>query len=295
VIETSKYNPEAESGLKINDFVIRRRRVPWAGKAVIAFLTLATYLIVYFSGIFSNPVVWAMPDTFYFYDEGGKSTANTWNMRTTDPASAADLETKCTNTNAANSDQFCVLDSGIDNSTWAALPANPTNKGWMTDNDSLLNGTIPSGNYTVYIQYVWTDTSDCAYTESSIYWRLYKASSTLSSPTAIISSNYLCELTKTGTRTCTDTVNVGSSTTFNNEVLYIEFFYFSSFFCTGKDANPNGLATFHVDQGGTGEKLDTPTYEPVPENSLYFAMAVPFIPLIIKRYRLRDYLKKIKL
>ncbi|MFH1367129.1 MAG: hypothetical protein ABIH38_04045 [Patescibacteria group bacterium] len=293
VVETDKLNPEMDKGLTFNDFVIKRRHFPWAGKAVIAFFTLVTYLIVYFSGVFTNPVVFAMPDTFYFYDVGDKATADAWNMRTTDPASAADIDTKCTTTDTESSDLYCVLDSGDTNSTFASLPLGLTGKGWMTDNDSLLNGTIPAGDYTVKVQYVWTETSLCDYMESTLYWRLYKASSDLTSPTSIINNNFLCDLTKTGVRTCTDTVPVLGDITFNNEVLYVEFFWYISFICS-KSPAPAAILSFHVDEGGSGERLDTPTYAPVPENSFYFAFAVPFIPLIIKRFRLRDYIKKLK-
>ncbi len=292
VVETDKYNPEMESGLKFSDFVIKRKRVPWAGKAAIAVLTLITYLMVYFSGVFTNPVVLANPDIFYFYDEGDKADTDAWNMRTTNPSSADNLTTKCDNQSVFDTAKACILDSGDTSSIFEIPPTTITKKGWMTDDDDLLDGTMPAGNFIVYVEYYWNVRTDCTFSSGELWWRLYKGSSDLSSSTELFSWNLLCNMVEdVADSTCSDTVNKGSSTTFNNEVLYVEFYTEVNFSCDKIDSAPNGSIYLYVD-GGTTQKLDTPTYAPIPENSLYLAFVVPFLPVIIKKFKLKDYLKK---
>lgn len=157
VVETDKLNPEAEKGLSFNDFVIKRRHVPWAGKAAIAFLTLITYLIVYFSGIFSNPVIYAMPDTFYFLSADDKAVVGSNNMRPDEPSSQ-DLDTNC-NLYQEIEEGYCHLNPGVGNDTYEGVYSGPKKKGWMTDDETPLTGTIASGNWTVNADLAWTVSS----------------------------------------------------------------------------------------------------------------------------------------
>jgi len=295
VIEADNLNPAAERGLSFQDFIIKRRKVPWAGKAAIAFFTLVTYLIVYFSGIFSNPVVYAMPDSFYFTDSNTYAASNCWNMLTTPPASAANDTTQCHSQTGGTDDyqKYCALLPGSHNDYFEASYTGPKNYSWMTANNATLTGDFPAGNWIVNVRYDYTHSGDCSSTKLYLQYKIWKAAANLSSRTTIVDWTDVCGANlSAGTHDCSKSTNPGA-VSLDNQVLQIEFRVYETFgYCV---VGPNELVKFYVDEGDGDlplEQLDTPTYAPVPENSIYFAIAVPFIPLIIKKFRLRDYFKK---
>lgn len=294
VVETDKLNPEMEKGLTFNDFIIKRRRVPWAGKAAIAFFTLFTYLIVYFSGIFTNPVVWAMPDAFFFTDDGTNAAAGCWNMLTTAPASAANTATQCHSTNAGDSANYCALEPNVHNDTYEADYAGPKKLGWMTVNNATLTGDMPADLWAVAVTYNFTVSGTCTIKYNKIQYKIWKASANLASSTTIVDWTDVCAAVSAGTHDC----NVNSSpgaVSLDNQVIHLEFRQFIEYSSCGV---VDYLLKFSVDLDDDDPppeaQLTTPTYSAVPEKSIYFAIAVPFIPLIIKRFRLRDYFKKTK-
>ena len=287
VVETDKLNPELDKGLSFNDFVIKRRRVPWAGKGAIAFFTLVTYLIVYFSGLFTNPVVRANPDDFYFLADGTKAVSGSWNMRTSEPT-GGDSTTDC-NANDTVAGLYCHLKPGVDNSTYETSYDGPKKLGWMTDNDSLFNGSFAEGTWYIYAEYGWVTNGQCDWAINRIEYKLWQGSSDLSSTTVIKDWTTLCNVTAGEKNPCNGSFELGE-TSLSDEVLHLEFRqYLETDVCTER---PFDFLFFLVDAAGLAERLATPTYAPVPENSLYFAIIVPFIPLIIKRIKSRPVAKK---
>ena len=151
------------------------------------------------------------------------------------------------------------------------------NFGWMTDNDNLLTGSIAAGTWTVYIKYNLE--SNCtSLTRKRIDYLVYKADSDLANPSSI-QSDFTAALSA-GENTLSDSWSE-SEVTLSNQVLYIQF----AFEVAGNCAEGESVqVNFYTDEGAT-EKLDLPVYSAIPENSIYFAVFIPFIPLIVKRIK----------
>jgi len=290
VVETKKLNVGAEKGLSFNDFVIKPKKVPWAGKAAIAFLTLIVYLVFYFAGIFSEPVVRANPDTFYFHADADYAYPSSRNMLTDYPDETDNDFSGCNNTSQTNTEVYCAITPGNHNTTFESSYSGPKKQGWMTADNDLLWGDIASGNWTVYIKYDFNDNNQCPYDLNYIEYKVWKADDNLDNETVINDWTKICDISEGNNNTCNDSFNPGS-VSLDSEVLHIEFRQYiklSKFGCMGA---PDDNLDFYCDQG-SDERLDTPTYSPVPENNIYLFAFVPFVPLIIKRFKIKDFIKK---
>jgi len=260
----------------------KEKRISWAGKAIIAFLVLISYLIFYFAGVFGNPVVMANPDTYYFFNNADYAVSGSKNMRTSMPPGTNNNFSGCRNQSTTNSGKYCHITPGTKNSFFEAAYSGPKKKGWMTDNNSLLTGDIASGTWTVYIKYDFYDSGNCSYSTNYIQYKVWKADADLNNATVIKDWTYLCDISAGTNITCNASFTPGAIS-LSSQVLHIEFRQYIVYGKSGCLDTPDDSLNFYCDQG-SAERLDIPTFSPVPENSFYFLGFVPFVPIVIDRF-----------